>query len=243
MKIFTGNEDEKFFEDYKNCIKCVLELKDLEEVLEDTFTVPTNPATDEEMKKVKNDKVARTWFKLTTSGPPHYLIKDLKTAKAMITTLENEYDLGKEDYDQETLDLMFSQLILEDGRKPLVYFVQLEELNLKFKKFQSARGKEYMCDARELIIKVSNSMGEQYQKLIETWKTNIDGSKTSEEKYKDLKNVLGEYYKTHFSKLTELKGNLGQKKGLVFNLGLGGKPKCTFCGKEGHEVSQCWKKK
>ena len=60
VKIFTGNEDENPFKDYKNCIKCVLELKDLEEVLEDTFTVPTNPATDKEKKKVKNDKLTRT---------------------------------------------------------------------------------------------------------------------------------------------------------------------------------------
>ena len=130
VKIFTGNEEDNPFEDYKNRIKCVLELKDLEEVLEDTFIVPTAPATDEEKKQVKNDKLARTWFKLTTSALPHYLIKDLKSAKAMLTTLENEYDLGKEDYDQETLDLMFNQLILEDGQKPSVYFAKLEELNL-----------------------------------------------------------------------------------------------------------------
>ena len=242
VKIFTGDEDEYSFEDYKNRIKCVLELKDLEEVLEDTFTVPTTAATDEDKAKVKNDKKARTWFKLTTSGPPHHLIKELKTAKAMFSKLENEYDLGKEDYDQETLELMFNQLVLEDGQKPSVYFVRLEELNIKFEKFQKPGGKEYKKDARELIIKVSNSVGEEYGKVIETWKTKIDDSKTSEEKYNDLQKVLKEYYKTHFSKLTEIKGNIGKSNGLVFNMGLGGKPKCTYCGKPGHTESQCWKK-
>ena len=242
VKVFNGNQDDETYEDYKNRITCVLSLKEVDYVLEPSFTVPTAPGkTDDEKLKIKHDKIARTWIKLTCQGNPHYLVKNCDTAKEMIDKLDDEYELGKESYDMETLDLEFEQLTLEDGEKPSVFFVKLEELNIKYDQFQETNGKQYKKDERELIIKVSNSVGEKYDSVIETWKTKKDDSKSQAELYKDLKKVLCEYYKKHFSKLTELKGNNSKKgRSLVMQLGTtDAKVKCSHCGKN-HPEENCW---
>lgn len=182
------------------------------------------------------DRYARTWIKMTTSGNPHYLVKNCATALEMMQMLD---ELGKESYDMETLDLEFDNMVLEDGDQPSVFFVRLEELNIKYDQFQEANGKQYKKDERELIIKISNSVGEKYGKLIEVWKTKRDTSKTQVELYDDLKKVLNEYYKTHFSKLTELKGNGGKKGSLIIYMGMDGKVTCSHCGKR-HDSDKCW---
>jgi hypothetical protein len=239
-KTFKGKEDEFSYEDYKNRITCIFELKEVEEVIEPGFVVPASSTTDaDEKKKIKNDRYARTWIKMTTSGNPHYLVKNCATALEMMQMLDAEYELGKESYDMETLDMEFDNMVLEDGDQPSVFFVKLEELNVKYDQFQEANGKQYKKDERELIIKISNSVGEKYAKLIEVWKTKRDTSKTQKELYDDLKKVLNEYYKTHFSKLTELKGNGSKKRGLIMQMGVDDNVKCSHCGKN-HASEKCW---
>jgi len=193
---FKGKEDEFSYEDYKNRITCIFELKEVEEVIVPGFVVPAATSTYAADKwKIKNDRYARTWVKTTTSGNPHYLVKNCATALEMMQMLDAEYELGKESYDMETLDMEFDNMVLEDGDQPSVFFVKLEELNIKYDQFQEVNGKQYKKDERELIIKISNSVGEKYGKLIEVWKTKRDTSKTQVELYDDLKKVLNEYYR------------------------------------------------
>lgn len=237
-KTYKGKEDEFSYEDYKNRITCIFELKEVEAVIQPGFVLPNATTTDANEKKlIKSDRFARTWIKMTTSGNPHYLVKNCATALEMMQMLDAEYELGKESYDMETLDMEFDNMVLEDGDQPSVFFVKLEELNIKYDQFQEANGKQYKKDERELIIKISNSVGEKYGKLIEVWKTKRDTAKTQPELYDDLKKVLNEYYKTHFSKLTELKGNGNKKGGLIMQMGV--KEKCGHCGKN-HASEKCW---
>ena len=76
----------------------------------------------------------------------------------MLEVLDDEYDVGKEMEDLQVVQRKFDELWLSDGKAPSIFFTELEEINNKFEDFQEIGGKSYKKDAKELIIKITESV-------------------------------------------------------------------------------------
>jgi len=60
--------------------------------------------------------------------------------------------------DLQVVQRKFDKLKLSDGEAPSVFFTELEDINNKFEDFQETGGKSYKKDAKELIIKITESV-------------------------------------------------------------------------------------
>ena len=198
MYVFNGIEEECTYEKYEKRIKCGLEYKELEYVLEETFKLPTKAelAKDPDLKKkVEDDKKARVMFKMTTEDEPNNLIEELDTAKEMKDTLDSEYKLGDKEYDLEYLQNKFDECKLEGKQNPTLFFTKLGTINKKFKKFKLANRKEYQKDSRELMIKIKKSVRkEEYETVLTAFNVQSKQIRSMEVKLKDLKEAIKEHY-------------------------------------------------
>jgi len=166
------------------------------------------------------------------------LIKKKKLAREMLEVLDDEYDVGKEMEDLQVVQRRFDELKLSNGEAPSVFFTELEDINNKFEDFQETGGKSYMKDAKELIIKITESVAKdsKYENTISTWETSTSNSNMdSAAKLKDLKTTLKRYYKKHF----QLNGDKSGTGNVIMNVT--DDKFCGYCGKKGHNETQCWK--
>ena len=244
MYVFNGIEEDCTYEKYEKRIKCGLEYKELEYVLEETFKLPTKLelAKDPDLKKkVEDDKKARVMFKMTTEDEPNDLIEELDTAKEMKDTLDSEYKLGDKEYDLEYLQNQFDECKLEGTQNPTLFFTKMGTINKKFKKFKLSNGKEYTKDSRELMIKIKKSIGkEEYETVLTAFNVQSNQIRSMEVKLKDLKEAIKEHWKENFSDLYNSEEKSGK---LVMNTETAGsRKKCTHCRKPYHTVDECWEK-
>ena len=233
IKKFSGEDDEYEYEDWRDSVKYLIRLKKLKHVLQDAFVLPGGTGKDDAEKQLIDDNdMASTWILLACTGAPKQLIKNETLAKEMLKKLDEEFDLGSEAYDLEALNAKFDALKLQDGEKPSVFFVRMDEMNAKFEKFQKKNGKEYKKDPRELLIKIASCVDEdsKYDSVIKTWKTKCT-SLSDEDKLSDLKSVLKMYYKENMRESSE-------SGGLVMSMNT--VPVCSHCNKKGHKEAQCW---
>jgi len=173
----------------------------LKHVLDSSFKLPTktDPTTvwtKEEKKLIDDNDRACTWFSFATTGAPKKLIKKKTLTREMLEAHDDEYDIGKEMEDLQVVQRKFDDLKLSDGEAPSVFFTELEDINNKFEDFQATGGKSYKMDAKELIIKITESVAKdsKYENTINTWETSISNSNMdSAAKLKDLKTTLKRY--------------------------------------------------
>ena len=76
----------------------------------------------------------------------------------MLEVLDDEYDVGKEMEDVQVVQRKSDEVKLSDGEAPLVFFTELEDINNKSEYFQETGGKSYKKDAKEMIIKITESV-------------------------------------------------------------------------------------
>ena len=234
IKKFSGEDDEYEYEDWRDSVEYLIRLKKLKHVLDKSFKLPAAPGKDDAEKKlIEDNEMALTWVLLATTGAPKQLIKHETIARDAIEKLNEEFDLGSETYDLEELNAKFDALKLQDGDKPSVFFVRMDDLNAKFEKFHIANGKEYKKDSKELLIKIASCVDEdsKYDSVIKTWKTKCTSS-SDNNKLSDLKKVLKAYYKENMRESES--GRLVMSMSTV--------PVCSHCNKKGHTEAQCWLK-
>jgi hypothetical protein len=241
---FSGKDEDNDYEEWRDTLVDLIRLKKLKHVLDATFVLPTRQDattawTDEQKKLIDDNDTACTWFSFATTGAPKKLIKKKTLAREMLAILDDEYDVGKETEDLQVVQKKFDEIKLSDGEPPSVFFTELEDINNKFDDFQEAGGKDYTKDAKELIIKITESVAKdsKYGATIETWETSTSNSTmTSEEKLNDLKTTLKRYYKKHF----QLSGSKTGTGKVIMNVT--NDMVCSHCGRKGHTEVQCWKK-
>ena len=208
---FSGKDEDNEYEEWRDTMVDLIRLKKLKHVLATSFQLPTRADvaiawTKDEKKLIDDNDTACTWFSFATTGAPKKLIKKKKLAREMLEVLDDEYDVGKETEDLQVVQRKFDELKLSDGEAPSVFFTELEDINNKFEDFQETGGKSYMKDAKELIIKITESVAKdsKYENIISTWETSTSNSNMdSATKLKDVKTTLKRYYKKHF----QLNGN------------------------------------
>ena len=241
MYIFNGIEEDCTYEKYEKRIKCGLEYKEIEHVIEKEFKLPTEKdlAQDPDLKKkVEDDKKARVMFKMTTEDEPNDLIEELKTAKEMKEVLDSEYKLGDKEYDLEYLENQYDECVLVGKQNPTLFFTKLSTINKKFAKFKLKNGKDYQRDSRELMIKIKKSIGEEEYSVVLTAFSVQNKTVHQETKLKDLKEAIKEHWKENYSELYNSEDKSGK---IVMNTETG-KMKCGHCGKPYHTADQCWEK-
>jgi len=115
-------------------------------------------------------------------------------------------------------------------------------LNKRFSKFNVTGGKGCTRDEKELYIKVCNSVGYEYKRVITAFKTSHIKVTDGKVKLQSLKDILKEHWKENYSHLYQ--GNKNSSEKLIMNLSTsdGGVPTCKFCVKKGHLENKCWKK-
>ena len=244
VRRFSGKDEDNDYEDWKDTLVDLIRLKKLKHVLESSFTLPTKadpskPWTEEQKKLIDDNDTACTWFSFATTGAPKKLIKRKTLAREMLEVLNDEYDVGKETEDLQVVQRKFDKLMLSDGEAPSVFFTELEDINNKFDDFQEVGGKSYKKDAKELVIKITESVAKEskYGNIIETWETSTSNSNmTSVATLDDLKSTLRRYYKKHF----QLNGSKNGTGKVIMNVT--DVKVCGHCGKKGHTDVQCWKK-
>ena len=60
--------------------------------------------------------------------------------------------------DLQVVQKKFDELKLSDGEAPSVFFTELEDINNKFEDFQETGSNSYKQDAKEMIIKIMESV-------------------------------------------------------------------------------------
>ncbi len=148
-------------------------VEKLKHVLDSSFQLPTRSDvmtawTKDEKKLFDNNDTACTRFSFATTGAPKKSIKIKKLAREMLEVLDDEYDVGKEMEDLQVVQRKFDELKLSDGEAPSVFFTELEDINNKFEDFQETCGKSYKKDAKEMIIKITESVSKdsKYEKIL-----------------------------------------------------------------------------
>ena len=244
MLVFNGIEEDCSYDKWERRLKCGLELKDVAYVLEDDFVVPTkleadgDVSDDKSTKKRYEDNIkAKVLIKIATDDIANDLICDMSCAREMKKILDNEFKLGDKDYDLDHLTHQFEEASLDIKTNPSVFFTNLTKINKKFAKFKESGGKDYARDDKEMYIKMCKCVAPEYKEVITAFKTNNVRVFTPKRKLDALKEALKEHWKENYSHLYQ--GT--EKSNMILNTNSGGKV-CTFCGKQGHLESQCWKK-
>jgi len=241
---FSDKDEDNEYDEWRDTIDDLIRLKKLKHVLDSSFQFPTRTDatvawTKDEKKLIDDNDTACTWFSFATTGAPKKLIKKKKQAREMLEVLDDEYDVAKEMEDLQVVQKKFDELNLNDGEAPSVFFTEVEDINNKFEDCQETGGKSYKKGAKEMIIKITKSVSKdsKYENIIRTWKTSTSNSKMdSTDKLKDLKTTLKSYYKKHF----HLNRNKNGTENVIMTVT---EDKfCGYCGKKGHNETQCWKK-
>ena len=179
---------------------------------------------------------AKVLIKIATDDIANDLICDMNSAKEMKKTLDTEFKLGDKDYDLDFLTNQFEEASLDIKTNPSVYFTNLNKINKKFCKFTESGGKDYTRDDMEMYIKICKSVASDYKEVVMSYKTNHVKTVDPKVKLTGLKEALKEFWKENHSHLYQS----DEKSNMILNTNT--VKKCTYCGKEGHEEHECWKK-
>ena len=112
----------------------------------------------------------------------------------------------------------------------------MNKINKKFCKFTESGGKDYTRDDKEMYIKICKSVASDYKEVVMSYKTNHVKTVDPKVKLTGLKEALKEFWKENHSHLYQS----DEKSNMILNTNT--VKKCTYCGKEGHEEHECWKK-